>query len=653
MPASALDTACVNTIKGLSMDAVQKANSGHPGMPMGCADMAYVLWTRFLKHDPSDPGWADRDRFILSAGHGSMLLYSLLHLTGYDLPLEEIRNFRQWNSLTPGHPEVGHTVGVETTTGPLGQGLANGVGMALAERYLRTHFGEELVNHHIYAIVSDGDIMEGLSSEAASLAGHLKLGKIVYLYDDNSITIDGSTDISFTEDRAARFAAMGWHVQTIDGHDHDAISSAILEGQRATDKPSIICCRTQIGHGSPNKQGSSSSHGAPLGVEEIVLTKKGLGMDPEQHFYISDEVRTHFVRSTAPNQVSRMEWEHRLESADNGEEFANWHSPVNVDAIDWPEFEAGGSIATRKASHKAINAIAAAVPQLLGGSADLAGSNGSLLSGEGFIGGDDFTARNLTFGVREHAMASMCNGMVLHGGLIPYCATFLVFHDYMRPAVRLTSLMQQRVIYIYTHDSVFVGEDGPTHQPIEQLMAMRLIPGLVDIRPADAAETVEAWKIALTRTDAPVTLSLTRQGLPIYDRTKCGAASGLAKGAYVMSEAEGAQVVIIATGSEVAVAMDAQAVLAGEGIAARVVSMPSWKLFEEQTSAYRASVLPAGIPRVSVEAGRTFGWSQWTAGGASVGIDRFGASAPGAMVADKLGVNVPAVVAAAKGLISG
>ncbi|MEC7240185.1 MAG: transketolase [Myxococcota bacterium] len=651
MPASAIDTACVNTIKGLAMDAVQKANSGHPGMPMGCADMAYVLWTRFLKHDPSDPQWLDRDRFILSAGHGSMLLYSLLHLTGYDLPLEELRNFRQWGSKTPGHPEVGHTVGVETTTGPLGQGFANGVGMALAERVLRTRFGEDLVDHYTYAIVSDGDIMEGIASEAASLAGHLKLGKLVYLYDDNSITLDGSTDISFTEDRAARFAAMGWHVQTIDGHDHDAIAAAISEARSVLDMPSIVCCRTHIGHGSPNKQDSSSSHGAPLGEEEIVLTKQGLGMDPSQHFHISDEVRAHFVKSSALHQVTRMEWEHRLNESDVGEEFVNWFTPIDVDAVDWPEFEAGGSLATRKASHKALNAAAAVIPNLLGGSADLAGSNGSLISGEAFISGENFSARNLTFGVREHAMASMCNGMALHGGLLPYCATFLVFHDYMRPAVRLTSLMEQQVVYIYTHDSVFVGEDGPTHQPIEQLMALRLIPGLVDLRPADAAETVEAWKVALSRHNAPVALSLTRQGLPVFDRGECGSASGLAKGAYVMKDAENAQVVLIGTGSEVAVAMEAQAVLAEEGISARVVSMPSWKLFEEQDSAYQVEVLPAGVPRVSVEAGRTFGWERWTQGGASIGIDRFGASAPGAEVADKLGVNVSAVVEAAKALL--
>ena len=652
MPANATDIACVNTIKGLSMDAVQKANSGHPGMPMGCADMAYVLWTRFLKHDPSDPLWADRDRFILSAGHGSMLIYSLLHLTGYDLSLEELRNFRQWNSKTPGHPEVGHTAGVETTTGPLGQGFANGVGMALAERYLREQFGEELCNHNIYAIVSDGDIMEGIASEAASLAGHLKLGKLVYLYDDNSITIDGSTDLSFTEDRGARFEAMGWHVQRIDGHDHDALTEAIRAGRNNTEKPSLICCRTHIGHGSPNKQGSESSHGAPLGVDEIVLTKKALGMDPDQHFHISEEVRTQFVKSTVNHHVSRLEWEHRLRESDKGEDFACWHDAVDVDAIDWPEFEAGSSLATRKASHKALNAVAASVPQLLGGSADLAGSNGSLVNGESFITGDDFSGRNLTFGVREHAMASMCNGIALHGGLIPYCATFLVFHDYMRPAVRLTSLMQQHVVYVYTHDSVFLGEDGPTHQPIEHHMALRLIPGLVDIRPADAAETVEAWKIALTHRTGPVTLSLTRQGLPIYDRSVYGAASGLAKGAYVLADVDSPDVVLIATGSEVALAMETQAALRGEGIAARVVSMPSWKLFEDQGAEYQESVLLTGVPRVSIEAGRTFGWERWTAGGKSIGIDRFGASAPGAVVADKLGLNVDAVCSAVRSLLA-
>ena len=404
-----------------------------------------------------------------------MLLYSLLHLTGYNLPLEELRNFRQWGSRTPGHPEVGHTVGVERPP-VLGAGFATGVGMALAERYLRTHFGEDLVNHHIYAIVSTETSWRVSPVRRLLSAGHLKLGKIVYPTTTTSITIDGSTDISFTEDRAARFEAMGWHAQAVDGHDHDAIAAAIAAGRDETERPSIVCCRTHIGHGSPNKQDSSSSHGAPLGAEEIVLTKKGLGMDPEQHFHVSEEVRAHFAKSTALHQVSRMEWEHRLKSSDKAEEFAQWHAPVDVDAIDWPEFEAGGSIATRKASHKALNAAAAVVPQLLGGSADLAGSNGSLLNGEDFLSGDNFNARNLTFGVRDHAMASMCNGMALHGGLLPYCATFLVFHDYMRPAVRLTSLMEQQVVYIYTHDSVFVGEDGPTHQPIEQMMAMRLFP---------------------------------------------------------------------------------------------------------------------------------------------------------------------------------
>ena len=642
----------VNTIKGLSMDAVQKANSGHPGMPMGMADVAYVLWSRYLKHDPSDPDWADRDRFILSAGHGSMLIYSLLHLFDYRdaqgveaVSLDDIKDFRQWGSKTPGHPEYGHTAGVETTTGPLGQGFAMGVGMALAERYLRTTFGPDICDHRVYAIVSDGDLMEGVAAEAASLAGTLKLGKLVYLYDDNSITIDGSTDISFTEDRAARFESYGWHVQTVDGHDHDQIAAAI-EAANASEAPSLICCRTRIGHGSPNKEGKSSSHGAPLGVEEIVLTKTGLGMDPDKHFDVPAAVLAHVREPNAARKEIREAWQTNLELHPKRGHWELWHADVDVDGVDWPDFEVGSKLATRKASHAALNAAAAGVPQLLGGSADLAGSNGSMIKGAAGISGDDFTGRNLFFGVREHAMAAMCNGMALHGGMRPYCATFLVFHDYMRPSVRLSCLMKQPVVYVYTHDSIYLGEDGPTHQPVETLMAMRTIPNMVTIRPADAKETVGAWKAALRRNDGPVALSLTRQGLPILEGTSI---EGVEKGAYVLADADGEhRVTLVATGSEVELAMRSRDALQAQGVGTRVVSFPSWELFEKQDADYKATVM-GNAPRVSIEAGRTFGWKQYAQ--AHVGHDDFGASAPAGVLMEKFGFTVDNVVATAKTLI--
>ena len=642
----------VSTIKGLSMDAVQEANSGHPGMPMGMADTAYVLWSRFLKHDPSDPTWADRDRFILSAGHGSMLLYSLLHLYGYKdadgneaVSLQDIKDFRQLHSKTPGHPEYGHTAGVETTTGPLGQGFAMGVGMGLAERYLRERFGAELCDHHVYAIVSDGDLMEGVAAEAASLAGTLKLGRLVYLYDDNSITIDGSTELSFTEDRAARFAAYGWHVQTVDGHDHERVASAI-EAARSDARPSLICCKTHIGHGSPNKQDSSSSHGAPLGHDEIVLTKTQIGLDPSEKFAVSDAVRAHCGELAAQRQDMRLSWQQRLESSKMRGHWELWHESPDVESVEWPQFTVGEKLATRKASHAALNAAARTVPQLLGGSADLAGSNGSMLKGERGVSGDDFSGRNLFFGVREHAMAAMCNGMALHGGMRPYCATFLVFHDYMRPSVRLSSLMKQPVVYVYTHDSIYLGEDGPTHQPVEHLMAMRLIPGLWTIRPADAKETNGAWAAALGRDDGPVALSLTRQGLPILEGSS---AEKVALGAYVLAEAEGShRVTLLASGSEVELAMRSKAALEAKGIGARVVSFPCWSLFEAQDADYRSSVL-GDAPRVSVEAGRTFGWSKYAQ--AHVGHDDFGASAPAPDLMQHFGFTVDKVVAAAKSLL--
>ncbi|MCP4805442.1 MAG: transketolase [Proteobacteria bacterium] len=635
------------------MDAVQKANSGHPGMPMGCADMAYVLWSRFLKHDPADPTWADRDRFILSAGHGSMLLYSLLHLWDYRdesgeaaVSLDDIKDFRQWGSKTPGHPEYGHTAGVETTTGPLGQGFAMGVGMALAERYLRNRFGADVCDHNVYAIVSDGDLMEGVAAEAASLAGTLKLGKIVYLYDDNSITIDGSTDLSFTEDRSARFESYGWHTQIVDGHDHAQIAAAIEAARAETDKPSLICCRTRIGDGSPNKEGKSASHGAPLGVDEIVLTKTRLGMDPEKSFDVPADVLAHVREVAAARTELREAWETNLSLHPKRGHWELWHADPDVDGVEWPEFEVGGKIATRKASHAALNAAALGVPQLLGGSADLAGSNGSMLKGVDGISGDDFSGRNLFFGVREHAMAAMCNGMVLHGGMRPYCATFLVFHDYMRPSVRLSALMNQPVVYVYTHDSIYLGEDGPTHQPVETLMAMRTVPNLVTIRPCDGKETVGAWKAALRRNDGPTALSLTRQGLPTLEGSSI---EGVEKGAYVLAEATGDHAVtLLATGSEVELAMRSREALQADGIGTRVVSFPSWELFEAQDADYKASVMGTA-PRVSIEAGRTFGWKQYAQ--VCVGHDDFGASAPASVLMEKFGFTVDNVVAQARSLL--
>ena len=656
MPASALDRTCVNTIKGLAMDAIQAASSGHPGMPMGTADLAYVLWTRFLVHDPDRPDWPDRDRFVLSAGHGSMLLYSLLHLTGYPLSLDDLKRFRQWGSRTPGHPEHGHTVGVETTTGPLGQGFANGVGMALAERYLRQHFGEDLVDHFTYGIVGDGDLMEGIAAEAASLAGHLGLGRLIYLYDDNKITIDGSTDIAFSEDVCARFAAYGWHVLAVDGHDHDSVAKAIELARKNDDRPSLIACRTHIGHSAPTKQDTSASHGAPLGVDEVHNTKIALGMDPDATFVVPAGAPARFQRNRQANTARRRAWEIRFEASDRQDEWRRWHTAPAIDEIVWPRWSVEDKpLATRKANQAVINAVAEVVPQLLGGSADLSGSNGCLIQGREAIGPTSFGGRNLYFGVREHGMGGICNGMALHGGLLPYCATFLVFHDYMRPSVRLAAMMSQQVLFVYSHDSIFLGEDGPTHQPIEHLMALRLIPGLVTLRPADANETAAAWRVALERTDGPTVLVTTRQGLPHLPRTDELAVAGVAQGAYVLSDSRtDPQVVLIATGSEVELALRSQAALAEQGVSARVVSMPSWELFAAQDRATRAAVLPAGIPRVSIEVGRTLGWERWVGlDGASVGIDTFGASAPAADLAVKLGFTVERVVETVRGLLEG
>ena len=633
-----------NTIKGLAMDAVQRANSGHPGAPMGMSDMATVLWSQFVSYDPTAPDWPDRDRVILSNGHGSMLLYAMLHLTGTSLSLDDLKDFRQWGSKTAGHPEFGEAPGIETTTGPLGQGFANGVGMAFAERWLNHRFGDELVNHFTYVLCGDGCLMEGISHEAASLAGHLGLGRMVVLYDDNKITIDGSTDRAFTEDVSARFESYGWQVLRCDGHDQAAIAAAIQAAKADETRPSLISCRTVIGHGAPTLQGTAKTHGAPLGHDEIRAAKVAMGFDPEADFAVPDEVVAHFRRHDEARRERREAWEARLAASDKRAQWESFHSAVDADALELPTFEEG-SIATRKSNQKVLNPLAEIVQNLVGGSADLTGSNGSYQDAGGDIDRLDFAGRNLFFGVREHGMAAMCNGIALHGGVIPYCATFLTFHDYMRPSVRLSALMKQRVIYIYTHDSVWLGEDGPTHQPIEHIQSMRSMINVWVVRPADANESAEAWRIALGRDDGPTAICLTRQGLPILDRSVYGSAEGTRRGGYVLSDAETPAVVLVATGSEVDLALKAEAQLRSEGIATRVVSMPCVELFQAQDAEYRASVLPPGVPRVSIEAGVTFGWSDIVGStGASVGIDRFGASAPGAEVAEKLGMNVANVV---------
>jgi len=661
-----LDQLCINTIRTLAMDAVQKANSGHPGMPMGAAPMAYVLWTHFLKHNPTNPHWPDRDRFVLSAGHGSMLLYSLLHLTGYDLPLEELQNFRQWGSRTPGHPEHGLTSGVETTTGPLGQGFANGVGMAIAERFLAEHFnrpGHTIVDHYIYAIVSDGDLMEGVASEAASLAGHLGLGKLIYLYDDNHISIEGSTDLAFTEDVERRFQAYGWHVQRVaDGNDLAAIAGAIEAAQAVTDQPSLIMVRTHIAYGSPGKQDSAEAHGAPLGEEEVRRTKENLGWPTEPPFYIPDEVLPHFREAVERGHAWEAEWQARFEAyaAEYSQLAAGWQTimggqlPVGWDT-NLPHFTPDdGPLATRQVSGQVLNAIAPHLPTLLGGSADLAPSNNTLLKQYDSLTSHDFSGRNLHFGVREHAMGSIANGLALHGGLIPYTGTFLVFSDYMRPPIRLAAVMELPVVFIFTHDSVWLGEDGPTHQPIEQLAALRAIPGLTVLRPADAAETVEAWRVALTHRDGPVALALTRQKLPVLDRTEL-ASAGVPQGAYVLADAEGERpdIVLIATGSEVHLALEARQQLAVQGVQARVVSMPSWELFDQQPPTYQDQVLPRTVTaRLAIEAGVPQGWHRYVGpSGEVIGLDRFGASAPYKTLMEKFGFTAENIVSQALALL--
>ncbi|MBK6796273.1 MAG: transketolase [Acidobacteria bacterium] len=662
-----LDQLSINTIRTLAMDAVQKANSGHPGMPMGMAAAAYVLWTKFLRHNPKNPAWVNRDRFVLSAGHGSMLLYSLLYLTGYDdFPLDQLKQFRQWGSMTPGHPESELSQAIETTTGPLGQGFANAVGMAIGAQYLAAHFnrpGHELFDYYTYAIVSDGDLMEGVASEAASLAGHLKLGRLIYLYDDNHISIDGSTSVAFTEDRAKRFKAYNWHVQQVDdGNDLESIEAAIRQAQ-ADPRPSIICVRSVIGYGSPNRAGTSKAHGEPLGVDEIKLTKQNLGWPYDEPFTVPDESLDHFRGAVGSGAQSESAWKSRFDAYSKAHpelagEFSQWFSGKLPEGWEnaMPSFPADKPMATREASGKALNAFAKSLPMLLGGSADLRPSNNTFLEGMGEFQPDNYSGRNFHFGVREHAMGSLMNGISLTRPLIPFGGTFMVFYDYMRPPVRLAAMMGLQAIYVYTHDSIGLGEDGPTHQPVEHLMGMRALPNLVLLRPADANETAVAWRVALENQHGPTAIALSRQKLPVFDRTRYASAENVIKGAYVMSESPTGKIdaIIIATGSEVSIAIEAQDKLTAEGIGARVVSMPSWELFDRQSQAYRDEVLPPAVTsRISIEAGLTFGWRNYVGDrGDMIGLDRFGASAPYQVLYENFGFTASNIVERVKKLIA-
>jgi transketolase len=666
MPSIDLQLRAINTLRFLSVDMVQQANSGHPGLPMGAAALAYTIWERHLRHNPANPRWADRDRFVLSGGHGSALLYSLLHLTGYDLPLEELQNFRQWGSRTPGHPEYGLTSGVETTTGPLGQGFANGAGMAIAEAHLAAAFnrpGQNIVNHYIYAIVTDGDLMEGVSSEAASLAGHLQLGKLIYLYDDNHISIDGSTDLAFTEDRVKRFDAYGWHTQTVsDGNDVEAIDAAIRLA-KLDSRPSLIACRTHIGFGLPTRQDTSKAHGEPPGEEELRGAKEKLGWPVEPKFLIPDDVSAHFRAAIDEGRRAEDEWNQRFESyrqeyPDLAAEFERRMAGKLPD--DWdsalPAFPADPKgIATRAASGKTLNALAAKLPELLGGSADLAPSNNTWLEGMPEFQKGTPAGRNFHFGVREHGMGGVVNGMALHGGLIPYGATFLVFSDYMRGALRLSALSHFPSIWVFTHDSIGVGEDGPTHQPVEHLAALRAMPGMTVLRPGDANETVEAWKFAISQRSAPTTLILTRQALPTLDRNIFAPASDLKRGGYVLADIgdKAPELILMASGSEVSLIVAAGTLLGAEGVNVRMVSFPSWELFAAQEKEYRKAVLPPAIrTRLAVEAGVAQGWERWVGdGGAILSLEHYGASAPAKILFEKFGFSVENVVAKARELL--
>ena len=684
----AVDDLCINTIRTLSIDSVEKAASGHPGLPMGAAAMAYVLWTRHLRHDPAQPEWMDRDRFVLSAGHGSMLLYSLLYLTGYGLTLDDLKHFRRWDSRTPGHPERGVTPGVEVTTGPLGQGFGNAVGMAMTERWLAATFnrpGHGIVDHWTYVIASDGDMMEGIASEAASLAGDLHLGRLVVLYDSNRITLSATTNVTFQEDVGARFAAYGWHVQDVDGMDVAAVDKALTAARADEHRPSLIIARTHIGFGSPNKQDTFEAHGEPLGRNEVLLTKRAYGWPEDAAFYVPDEARREFDKVGGRGAALRSAWQQAVDAyraADPDLAAAFDRAMAGELAPHWdaslPTFTpSDGDMATRDAGGKVIAALAKLVPNLVGGSADLDPSTRTAMKGKGDFQSPDvpeagqvpptqgttggvwgYAGRNMHFGIREHAMTAILTGMAHHGGVIPFGATFLTFSDYMRPGIRLAALSGAHVIYVWTHDSIAVGEDGPTHEPVEQIASLRAMPNMVVLRPADANETVEAWRVALQHTGGPVGLVLSRQKLPVLDRTRLAAASGTERGAYVLAEEDPHQppdLILIATGSEVSLALAAHRQLSGEGIRSRVVSMPSWELFEAQPLAYRHEVLPPAVrARVSVEAASPFGWERYVGdAGAIIGVNRFGASAPGAEVMAHYGFTVERVVATARAVLAG
>ncbi len=659
----ALQERCANTLRGLAIDAVQRANSGHPGMPMGMADVATVLFTEFMRFDAAAPTWPDRDRFVLSAGHGSALLYSMLHMLGYDVTLDDLRAFRQWGSRTPGHPEFGHTVGVEATTGPLGQGVAMAVGMALAEARLRAEFGPELCDHRTFVIAGDGCMMEGISAEAAGFAGHLGLGRLIVLYDDNGITIDGSTAIAFSDHVGARYAAQGWRVLSCDGHDRGAVRAALQDAVDASDaadgRPTLICCKTEIGHHSPRYAGQSRTHGSPLGPDEVAATKTVMGLDPTAEFDIARDVAAHMLARGSAGQTQRRAWRDRLKQHPRGAELLARLEPDRealAAAVAWPSQPAGAQLATRKASQKTIAAIAQVLPGLIGGSADLEESNGTHIGGEGHIARDALRVRNVHYGVREHAMAAIANGLSLHGGHLPFVGTFLVFHDYMRPAVRLSALMRQSVIYVYTHDSIFLGEDGPTHQPVETLLALRSVPGMHTYRPADLAETAACWRLALERSDGPSALCLTRQNLPELEHPGGADAilAGVRAGAYVLCEAPDdlpLAVVILASGSEVALALQTRERLRGDGVGARVVSVPCCERVDALDKGARAAILglsgPGARPlRVSVEAGVSRGWERYVGeDGLMIAIDSFGASAPAPVLAREFGFTAEAIAA--------
>ncbi len=644
-----------NTIRTLSMDAVQKANSGHPGMPMGFADVAAVLWGKILRHNPSDPEWINRDRVVLSAGHGSMLLYSALHLSGYDVTLDDIKNFRQWGSRTPGHPEFGHTKGVETTTGPLGQGFANAVGMAIARSLLEKEFNtasEKLIDHYIYAIAGDGDMMEGISSEAASLAGHMGLGRLIYIYDYNNITIEGSTDLAFSDDVAKRFESYNWHVQTIDGHNYGEIEAAILKAKEVTDKPCLIIAKTRIAKGSPKKEGSEESHGSPLGADEVKATKCAIGCDGDACFYVPESAYQYFTDRRKALKKDYDEWNALFRKVMDGGLKEKWDrffsKNVNIDNLreKLPSFKTGDNVATRNASGKILEALYKELPNVAGGSADLASSNKSYVKGFDSTGKNK-TGRNMHFGIREHAMGAIQNGIAYYGGFYPYSATFFVFMDYMRPAVRIAALSKLQAIYIYTHDSIFVGEDGPTHQPVEHLAAARAIPNLTVIRPADAAETAEAWLAAIAKKDGPTALLLTRHDVPVIKHESGSSAKDLHKGAYVIySESENPDIIIMASGSEVCLSIEAAQVLKEQGIKARVISFPSWELFDKQPDAYKQKILPASVKkRAVVETGISMGWEKY-AGESTLYItmESFGASAPYKILAEKFGFTAANII---------